>query len=338
MDKAKQIQSLVQEVLKTDQVYLVGGSVRDVVLGKNPKDYDFCTPLVPDEVEDLVKEAGRHVYAIGKKFGTIGFKVPINETGVYVPVGDGTMTALAMRATQYEYVEVTTFRSEVYTSKSRKPEVKFVPSLDEDLARRDFTINSMVMKEDGQIYDPFGGRLDILARQIKTVGLPKDRIQEDPLRMLRAARFASQLDFSVDPNFVGKMRQLGFTITNVSKERWVQELDKMLMGQNPVRGLKVLMQGEVMKYILPEVWMYLQDDEAYHELVTSLDALTDNQTVDERWKMLFFGIGIPHTIKVSKDDKVTAVNHEIVRHELLQGICARLKFSNERRDYLLNKK
>src|SRR5690606_2613443 len=127
--------------------------------------------------------------------------------------------------------EVTTFRSEVYTSKSRKPEVQFVPSLDEDLARRDFTMNAMVLKSDGKIYDPYGGRLDIHAKMIKTVGSPKDRIQEDPLRMLRAARFAARYGFAIDPNFIGKARQLADRIYDVSVERWVQELDKLLTSK-----------------------------------------------------------------------------------------------------------
>ena len=124
MDKALAIQREVQCMLGTDEVYLVGGSVRDLVMGNTPKDYDFTTSLLPEEMTEKVKAAGRRVYTIGEKFGTIGFKVPVDTT-----------------FTGFEYVEVTTFRSEVYTSKSRKPEVAFVTSLDEDLARRDFTMN-----------------------------------------------------------------------------------------------------------------------------------------------------------------------------------------------------
>lgn len=329
MEKALKIQEEIKKIFGDAPVELVGGSVRDVLLGKEPKDYDYCTPLLPEEIKKRIQAAGRKAYTIGERFGTIGFKVEL-------PQYEEKDRKTFVLGKQYEYVEVTTYRSEVYTSKSRKPEVSFITSLDEDLSRRDFTINSMVLKDDGSFYDPFSGRLDILARLIKTVGLPKDRIQEDPLRMLRAARFASQLDFGVDPNLIGKMKQLGYTITNVSKERWVVELDKMLMGKNPVRGLKVLMQSEVMKYILPEVYLALQDEDVYQNLAAKLDVLED-ETLNQRWALLLSPIGFPHTFAVSKD-KVTFTNHDVVRHELLQGICARLKFSNERRDALLKDK
>ena len=145
MEKALYIQKEVQKILDTEDVYLVGGSIRDLVMGNTPKDYDFTTSLLPDEMTEKVKAAGRRVYTIGGKFGTIGFKVPV-ETAF----------------TGFEYVEVTTFRSEVYTSKSRKPEVAFVTSLDEDLARRDFTMNAMVLRSDGSIYDPWNFQKKLL--------------------------------------------------------------------------------------------------------------------------------------------------------------------------------
>ena len=122
---------LIEEVEATvSPVYLVGGSVRDIILGKNPKDYDFCTPLTPDEIETKVKAAGRRAYLTGKRFGTVGFKC------------------------RGQFIEVTTFRSEKYTAGSRKPEVEFVTSLEADLSRRDLTINAIALK-DGKLYDPY---------------------------------------------------------------------------------------------------------------------------------------------------------------------------------------
>lgn len=176
MDKALAIQKEVIRILGTDEVYLVGGSVRDLVMKQTPKDFDFTTSMLPEEMIEKVKAAGRRVYTIGEKFGTIGFKVPVEEKLEMIGA-DG--FGYSDTVLKYEYVEVTTFRSEIYTSKSRKPEVEFVSSLDEDLKRRDFTFNAMVLRSDGSIYDPFGGRLDIHAKKIITVGLPKDRILED---------------------------------------------------------------------------------------------------------------------------------------------------------------
>lgn len=318
MEKALKIQAEIKKIFGDNPVNLVGGSVRDIVLGREPKDWDYCTPLLPEEIKTLVKAAGRRTYDIGERFGTIGFKVQVED--------------------KWYYIEVTTYRTEKYTKTSRKPEVAFIDELDADLARRDFTINAMVLKEDGSIYDPFGGRLDLLARLIKTVGTPKDRITEDPLRMLRAARFASQLDFNVDPNMIGKMRQISKSITTVSKERWIQEIDKLLVGKNPGRGLKVLMQSDLMKYIIPEVHMALQGEEEYYRIVTSLDAFSDDVDLNMRWATLFHFIGYPYTYSEDKRGRITFINHEVVRNELLQGICARLKFSNERKNALLREK
>lgn len=296
MEKALEIQRKVIEVLGTDEVYLVGGSVRDIVMGNEAKDYDFCTPMLPDDIEEKVKAAGRHPYAIGKKFGTIGFKVEVSDTRM----------SKFDKPVKYEYVEVTTFRSEVYTSKSRKPEVSFVPSLEEDLARRDFTINAMVLKPDGSIYDPYGGRIDILAKLIKTVGLPKDRIQEDPLRMLRAARFAARFGFMIDPNFIGKARQLADRIYDVSRERWVMELDKLLVAEHYMSGMEALETMGLWQRILPEQYDYPNGPEENADLAwkSQLDNLSEN----------------PKTARY-----------------MAEGVCERLKFSNNRRDIVLNK-
>lgn len=327
MEKALAIQSEVQRILGTDEVYLVGGSVRDLVLGNEPKDYDFTTPMLPADMALKVKKAGRRVYTIGEKFGTIGFKVPVDTLHPTEP----------FERVEYEYVEVTTFRSEVYTGKSRKPEVQFVPSLDEDLARRDFTFNAMVIKSDGTIYDPYGGRLDILAKRIKTVGTPKDRIIEDPLRMLRAARFAARFGFTVDPNMIGRMRQLGYKIGIVSKERWVIELDKLLDSDNVAAGLQVLIDSEVLKYILPEVWLFLvnYDSDRVHRQAIIHD-IKEAKDLNQKWQTLFYFIGYPFAEKMDNHG-TKYINHEVIRKELTEGICSRLRFSNDRRDYLLGK-
>lgn len=299
MEKALAIQKQVIEVLGTDEVYLVGGSVRDIVMGNDPKDYDFTTPMLPDDVEDAVKKAGRHAYAIGKRFGTIGFTV---ETSPRV----------------FEYIEVTTFRSEVYTSKSRKPEVEFVPSLDEDLARRDFTMNAMVLRPDGSIYDPYGGRIDILKRLINTVNQPKDRIQEDPLRMLRAARFAARYGFDIDPNFIGKARQLADRIYDVSIERWVQELDKLITSKEAYWGVDQLHKMGLYERVLPELY----SDESH---CNPFDCCGDIHVFDDADDAWAFWLSNVH----EKPKTVKYMN---------SGICQRLKFSNDRTKKVLEYK
>lgn len=314
MEKALQIQRQVIEILGTDEVYLVGGSVRDIVMGNTPKDYDFCTPMLPEEMIEKAKAAGRRVYTIGEQFGTIGFKVPVP-----IPVTDNDTDEVHWTSSKddvfvhygYEYVEVTTFRSEVYTNKSRKPEVKFVPSLEEDLARRDFTMNAMVLRPDGTIYDPYGGKLDIHAKQIKTVGMPKDRIMEDPLRMLRAARFAARYGFKIDPNFIGKARQLADRIYDVSIERWVQELDKLLTSDHYKDGIWAMADMNLLPRILPEITFNLED---------MRDSLGED--ADSSWQQIL---------------ELTSKNNPIARY-VNTGICARFKFSKTRTKIILDSK
>ncbi len=305
--KALAIQKQVIKTLGTEEVYLVGGSVRDIVMQNEPKDYDFTTPMLPDDVEEAVKASGRRAYAIGKKFGTIGFKVGYAHEGTFEMKDGRKQDGVGIK---YEYVEVTTFRSEVYTSKSRKPEVQFVPSLEEDLARRDFTMNAMVLRPDGSIYDPYGGRIDMLKKQVVTVGLPKDRIQEDPLRMLRAARFAARYGFSIDPNFIGKARQLSDRIYDVSTERWVQELDKLLTSNHPHDGLLELLKMGLLTRILPEIME--ANTSGRYILNQHTETISDN--ADEAWAFL-----LSHVHDEPK----------IARY-INMGICSRLKFSNER--------
>ena len=319
MEKALSIQKQVQEILGTDEVYLVGGSVRDLVLGNEPKDYDFTTSMLPEEMIEKVKAAGRRVYTIGERFGTIGFKVPLSQYRTMLD--DGTYTELQDSKINFEYVEVTTFRSEVYTSKSRKPEVAFVKSLDEDLARRDFTMNAMVLRSDGTIYDPFGGKLDMYKKMIVTVGLPKDRIVEDPLRIFRAARFAAKYGFNIDPNFIGKARQLADRIFDVSVERWVSELDKTLTAKEPPIGIQALKDMGVWGRMLPEVEVRLWPVGGY-------------ENADHAWAGILDGTD--ELFSENIQDK-HGYAPKVAKRYVASGIAARLKLSNERTDLILDK-
>lgn len=321
MEKAKLIQAEIQKIFGDAPVNLVGGSVRDIILGKEPKDWDYCTPLDPDEIEEKVRAAGRKPYLIGKKFGTVGFKVDLLN-----------QNPIVREYSRFIYVEVTTYRTEKYDGKSRKPTVEFSDDLMLDLSRRDFTINAIVLKTDGEYFDPHGGRLDILAKKIKAVGKGKDRILEDPLRMLRAARFAARLGFEVDPNLIGIMKQYAYEITRVSKERWTAEIDKLLDSEDVLSGIEVLYRTDLLKYILPELHLAFEMDN--NLILDVVEGINEAETVDGKWAALLYPIGLPVARTKSKGEyKYT--KHEVVRNELLIGISQRLKFSNERTKCLL---
>jgi len=346
MEKALAIQKQVMEILGTDEVYLVGGSVRDIVMGNTPKDYDFTTPMLPDDMEERVKAAGRRVYGIGKKFGTIGFKVSYAAPAV-MRTEDHKWKDTTKEI--FEYVEVTTFRSEIYTGRSRNPEVQFVPSLDEDLARRDFTFNAMVLRPDGTIYDPYGGELNLYTKLIKTVGAPKARIQEDPLRILRAARFAARYGFMVDPNFIGKARQFAARIQDVSRERWVLEIDKILMSDHANIGIQLLEDMGVLKFMLPELSFMLNQHrpvgneyEQRHygfdmEQAWANPIFDEEDDVNVRWKKWLEHISMPASRKYNEYGYINVGDQKAIAREMMIGICHRLKFSNERTDIIVGR-
>jgi poly(A) polymerase len=209
-------------------VYLVGGSVRDLLTGRESQDFDFTTPVEPDDVEAHIRAAGRRPYLVGRKFGTVGFRI------------DGRIA------------EITTFRSESYSEGLRWPKVEFLAELADDLSRRDFTINAMALA-DGDVIDLFGGQADLAAGIVRAVGSPRERFAEDPLRMLRAARFAAQLDFEVDGATAEAIPPLAERILGVARERWVAELDKLLVGPGAARALSLLETSGLLRYLLPEV-------------------------------------------------------------------------------------
>jgi putative nucleotidyltransferase with HDIG domain len=301
-------------------LYLVGGSVRDMLLNKAPKDYDFATPLSPDEVEALILKAGRHVYTTGKRFGTIGFKVEVEE--------------------KFYFVEVTTFRSEVYMPGSRKPEVSFEKDIILDLSRRDFTINAIAYRE-GNIVDPFGGQIDLKNKVIHCVGRAKTRFKEDPLRMLRAARFSSQLGFLVDEEIHGLIYKMAGSILTISKERWVVELDKLLEGFAVRDGLEFVMTSRLLNFMIPELSLQFRydQDSPYH----TLDLWEHTKKVVEgveglelRWAALLHDIGKPFVRTKNKRGYHNYIDHEKVSAEIVEKIAHYLRWSNDRRNNVRN--
>ncbi|MDR3687165.1 MAG: HD domain-containing protein [Coriobacteriia bacterium] len=293
-------------------VYLVGGSVRDALLGRESGDFDFTTPLDPDAIESRVRAAGRRPYLVGKKFGTVAFKV------------------------EGQTVEVTTFRTEVYPEDTRRPRVEFVSELAEDLSRRDFTINAMALAGD-EIVDLYGGREDLAARTIRAVGDARERFAEDPLRMLRAARFSAQLGFDVEPDTVAAMQRLAHRILLVARERWVAELDKLLVGPDATIGLRLLAETDLLRYLLPELQLQVGYDQnsRYHDrtlwehTLGVVSATAPDITL--RWAALLHDVAKPY-MRVEKPGRSTYVRHDLLGGEIVERTALYLKWGNRRRE------
>jgi hypothetical protein len=191
-------------------LYLVGGSVRDALLGLPHDDLDFTTPARPDEIRAIVEDLADAIYPMGEKFGTIGMR---RGSAVY---------------------EITTFRSEIYRDESRKPHVTFSDTIEEDLSRRDFTVNAMALRiSDATLIDPFGGAADLFKRVLRTPLDPEIAFSDDPLRMLRLFRFQSKLDFEPDAAATDAVARMAERIEIVSAERIRDEFSKLLVADDP---------------------------------------------------------------------------------------------------------
>ena len=299
-------------------IYLVGGCLRDSLLGQLPHDYDFATPYSPETIEKAIKVAGRKPYLVGKRFGTIGFKV---ETG-----------------TGYKYVEVTTFRNEQYREGSRKPEVSFVKDITADLSRRDFTINAMALRE-GKLIDPFNGQEDLKNGFIKAVGQPSHRFKEDPLRMLRACRFASQLDFAIEEKTFESMKQLNYKILEVSRERWMIELDKLLMTDIPSIGLSYLLESRLLNFMIPELslqYKYEQNNPHHeYDLWTHTLNVVENTPKDINLRLgaLLHDVAKPY-VRTDREDRSNYIKHDLLGKEIVIRLARYLKWSNERTEII----
>jgi putative nucleotidyltransferase with HDIG domain len=293
------------------EVVLVGGSVRDLILGSEPKDYDFATPVLPDEVEARVKAAGRRAYIVGKRYGTIGFKL------------DG------------HFIEVTTYRSDLYDLSSRKPKVTFTTKLDEDLSRRDFTMNAIALTQAGEFIDPHNGRDDIKRRLIRSVGKPADRFNEDPLRMLRLVRFIARFGFEPDPDIVKTIQKYAYTLNRISHERISTEMDGIIVAPHAEIALQTMADLCLVSYAVPLLAVQHDFDQnsPYHKFdlwthsVRTMCAVEPNLIL--RWAALLHDVGKPF-VRVEKPDRSTFVHHDIVGERLVHMIAQDLRWSADR--------
>ena len=226
-------------------------------MGRESTDFDFSTPLDPELIEQSVRAAGRRPYLMGKRFGTVAFRLEGLE------------------------IEVTTFRSERYRPGSRQPRVEFLPDLAQDLGRRDFTINAMALHGD-ELIDPFGGRADLESRLVRAVGDPVERFSEDPLRMLRAARFVSQLDFDIEARTCERCRSWPPASSRVARERWMVELDRLLVGPGVERALHLVADTGLMGYLLPEIGLQTDIADTYSERARAAPCSPTRWTLSDR--------------------------------------------------------
>jgi poly(A) polymerase len=302
------------------ELALVGGPVRDVFLGRTPGDLDLTTDAPPEDVLRIVRDWADKVWTVGIDFGTVGLRK------------NGTI------------FEITTYRSEQYAPRSRKPGVQYGTSLEEDLRRRDFTINAMAARLPGhQLVDPFGGVAALREKVLRTPGPPDESFSDDPLRILRAARFAARLGFTVADDVQEAMSRQASRLDIVSAERITDELTKLMLTPDPVRGIELLVDTGVAATVLPEIpRLRLEADEHFrHKDVYqhSLTVLRQAIGLEERYGLrndlvlrlaaLFHDIGKPKTRSRLPDGRVAFHHHEVVGAKMARKRLTALRFPKD---------
>ena len=301
------------------QLYLVGGSVRDAVLGRLTTDLDFTTDAGPDKVQEIVRPWADAIWDTGIEYGTIG----VGKAG--------------------QRLEITTFRADSYDQVSRNPQVRFGDRLEDDLLRRDFTVNAMAVRitadGPGEFLDPLGGLAAVQQRMLDTPAAPSVSFGDDPLRMLRAARFVSQLEFGVADRVREAMASMAPELGRITVERVAVELDKMLLGADPVAGIELMVQTGLGEVVLPEIGdMQMAIDEhhqhkdVYQHSLTVLRqaiALEDEPDLVLRWAALVHDIGKPATRRHESDGGVSFHHHEVVGAKMVRKRLRALKYSKQ---------
>ena len=299
---------------------LVGGPVRDAILGRLGNDLDFTTDAHPKDCEKILNKWADSVWDIGAAFGTVAGKK-----------GDIT-------------VEITTYRSESYNLDSRKPNVEFGKTIEADLSRRDFTINAMALElttDEPTFIDLYNGVSDLQNKLIKTPGKPEDSFSDDPLRMMRAARFMSQLNFEIDPAVVAAIKSMAGRLEIISAERIRDEFIKIMMSDNPRLGITLLVESGLAEIFLPEIpKLKLEIDEHHHhkdvyehsltvlEQAIALEARVGGPNLTLRLAALLHDIGKPKTKELIAGGGVSFHHHEVVGARMGKERMKKLRFDN----------
>ena len=330
------------------QAYLVGGCVRDLLLGREPKDYDVATDATPQQVMEIFPET----YAVGAQFGVVLVPAPeqAHETAAAA-------SASAENSSRGHAIEVATFRSDIGYSDGRHPdEVRFSRDPREDVARRDFTINGMLLdplsgqtpgptpgQTPGSVLDFVGGRKDLEAGIIRAIGDPERRFDEDKLRMLRAVRFAARFEYVIEPATFAAVQKLADRIQVVSRERVRDELTRMLTEGHGRRAFLLLDESGLLQQVLPEISamkgvaqppeFHPEGDVFVHTLLL-LDNLPQSCPLTLAWGALLHDVGKPATFRVAPD-RIRFDNHVDVGVKMAEEICRRLRFSNDETEQIL---
>jgi poly(A) polymerase len=300
------------------ELHLVGGSVRDALLGRLGDDLDFCTDAHPEQTLALVKGWADAIWETGREFGTIG----VQKDGLRI--------------------EITTFRAEAYDGVTRNPVVSYGKTLLEDLERRDFTINAMAVSVPGHVFtDPFGGVADLAAKVIRTPAAPSLSFGDDPLRMLRAARFVAKLQFTVDPAVVEAMHAMAADLDRITAERIRDEFTKLLCGADPIAGLRLLVDTGLADRFIPEIsGLKLEIDEhAQHKdvyehtliVVQNAMRLEGDAGPDFTLRMaaLMHDVGKPATKDVGRDGRVSFHHHEVVGARMTKARMKAMRYPKD---------
>jgi len=300
---------------------LVGGPVRDAILGRLGNDLDFTTDAHPHETKKILKSWADHIWDTGIVFGTVAGKR-----------GDTT-------------VEVTTYRTEKYEESSRNPDVQFGDTIEGDLSRRDFTVNAMALElttDKPEFIDPFGGIEDLTKRILRTPASAGQSFSDDPLRMMRAARFAGQLNFDIDESVISAMQSMASRLSIISAERVRDEFVKLLMSNNPRLGITILVDTGLADLVLPEIpKLRLEIDEHHHhkdvyehsitvlEQAISQEERLGGPNLVIRLAALLHDIGKPKTRNLIEGGGVSFHHHEVVGARLAKARMKALRFNNE---------
>ncbi|WP_431234394.1 CCA tRNA nucleotidyltransferase [Mycolicibacterium psychrotolerans] len=303
------------------ELYLVGGSVRDAVLGRLNPDLDFTTDARPEVVQRIVRPWADALWDTGIEFGTVG----VGKYG--------------------ERLEITTFRADSYDQVSRNPQVRYGDRLEDDLVRRDFTVNAMAVRitadGPGDFIDPLGGLTALRERILDTPAAPEVSFGDDPLRMLRAARFVSQLRFGVSDRVRRAIVEMAPQLGRITVERVAVELDKMLLGEDPVAGIDLMVHTGMGEVVLPEIGgMQMAIDEhhqhkdVYQHSLTVLRQAMELEDPGERdlvlrWAALLHDIGKPATRRHESDGGVSFHHHEVVGAKMVRKRMRALKYSKQ---------
>lgn len=304
------------------ELALVGGPVRDAFLGRAVNDLDFTTDARPDDILAIIAPIADTHWDIGRAFGTIGARIAGHT------------------------VEITTYRTDAYDGETRKPAVEFGDSLEGDLVRRDFTVNAMALRLPGQVLvDPSGGVDDLLAGRLETPSTPEASFGDDPLRMLRAARFTSQLGFTVSDRVRSAMKDLAPQVSIVSVERISDELGKLLKSSAPRAGLELLVESGIAAIVLPELpALRLEIDEHHHHKdvyehsLTVLDQAIDleqsrghepSPDLVLRMAALLHDVGKPSTKRTEPGGVVTFHHHDVVGAKLAAKRLKAMRFDKQ---------